>query len=365
MRKHIKVLGPVGGKEEIRELADTIRSGWWGRGPKVDRLEKAFAKLVGCKYAVAVNHCTGALHLALEVLGIHNKEVVVPTITFVAPAMVPYYCNSYSSGLSTVLADVKEEDYCIDPAKLPLSKETGAVIVVHEAGALADIKSIKKRFGGPIIEDCAHACFTEGVGSKGRNIGCWSFQAVKTLPAGDGGMITTNNREVARKVFHMSWNGIGRSTWDRAKGRRYTWDYRVYGLGWKYYMNDITAAIALQQLKKLKKNLAWRHKIAKIYDEELKDHLIPAPKSGTYQYYVARVKNRDRIADYLATKGVATSVHFKPVHLFPFFKGCTKGPLSVAEKVWKEFLSLPMYVGLTTKDVRYVVKHIKKAVREV
>lgn len=353
----IPVLRPVGGAEELKVLESVIESGWWGKGPKAEQLEKEFAKLVGAKYAVAVNSCTAALHLALEALDIHNKEVISPTITFAATGMAPYY-----SGNSTVLADVKENDYCIDPEKLPLSKNTGAIIAVHEAGVLADVEKIRKKFKGLIIEDCAHACYVKGAGRKG-NIACWSFQAVKTLPAGDGGMVTTDNKRVAERIKRMSWMGITRSTWERAKGKRYHWNYKINELGWKCYMNDLTAAIALVQLKKLKKNLEKRKKIGQIYKRELKNYAIPAPESDTYQYYVIRIKNRNKIADYLARKGINTSVHFKPLHLISFFKGCTKKPLEVAERIWKDFLSLPMHVALSEKDVRYIIACIKEAAR--
>jgi perosamine synthetase len=352
----IKVLGPVGGKEELKMLEEVIKSGWWGRGPKVDALEEKFAKLVKSKYAIAVNSCTAALHLALEALGVHNKEVIVPTVTFVAPAMVPYYC-----GNKTVLADIREDNYCIDPTVLPLSKKTGAIIAVHASGVLADIDLIRKRFkGGPIIEDCAHACYVKGAGAKG-DVACWSFQAVKTLPAGDGGMVTTNSKQIAEKVKRMSWNGIGRSTWERTQGKHYSWNYEIHGIGWKYYMNDITAAIALSQLKKLAKNIKKRIYIAELYKKELKNYLIPAPRSGTYQYYVVRIKNRDKIADYLSSKKIATSVHYKPLHLFSFFKDCRRTPMPVADSIWNEFLTLPMHTALTGHDVHYIIQNIKEA----
>jgi perosamine synthetase len=355
-RKMIPVLRPVGAREELRGLKEVISSGWWGRGPRVEELEDKFSKMVKCRYAVAVNSCTAALHAALEALDVHRKEVIVPTITFIAPAMVPFYCDD-----RTVLADVKESDYCIDPDRLPLSKKTGAIIAVDEAGALADIDAIKGRFKGPIIEDCAHACYVEGAGAK-SDISCWSFQAVKTLPAGDGGMVTTNSKKVAEKVKRISWNGIGRSTWDRAQGKRYTWNYKIYGLGWKYYMNDITAAIALAQLKKLGGNLKRRTEIAKLYEKGLKGYVIPPPKSGTYQYYVIRVRNRDKIADYLANRGIATSVHFKPLHLYGLFSYCAKASFPVANRIWKEFLTLPMHVALSNDDVRYIIRRTKEAV---
>jgi len=201
----------------------------------------------------------------------------------------------------------------------------------------------------------------KGAGAKG-DVACWSFQAVKTLPAGDGGMVTTNNRKIAEKIKRMSWNGIGRSTWDRSRGKRYTWDYKIHGIGWKYYMNDLTAAIVLAQLKKLKKNIERRKRIAGIYTEKLEKHLMPAPSSGTYQYYVVRTKQRDRMADYLSTKGIATSVHFKPLHLYDFFKDNHTSSFPVANRVWKEFLSLPIHTALTSEDVYYIIRCLKEAI---
>ncbi len=361
----LTALKPVGGKEEVAALKEVIESGWWGKGPKVAEFETKFAEMVGAKYAVALTRASGAIDLAMKAMGITNCDVINPTISFIATAVIPLWNNCTSN-----IVDVDRRKLTIDPVdvKKSLKKNTKAIIAVNMAGIPADIDEIRKFFDGVIIEDCAHSCYAPGAGTKG-DIAVWSFQAVKTLPTGDGGMVTTNDKALAEKIRDMTWFGVS-STWSRVKNGRmgpdgkripgYAWDYEVDILGYKYYMIDITAAIALEQLKKLPKHLSIRRHIQERYNIELEGYIEQPEWSYTCQYYIARVpkKHRDRLIDYLASKKIHTSVHFKPLHRYKVVKQDRAYP--VADDEWLKLITLPCHPGMTYEDIDYVIYWVKK-----
>lgn len=349
----LPVLRPVGGEEELNSLRESIESGWWGKGPKVAEFEKKFAELVGAKYAVAVNSATSGQDLVLKALGIKDCDIINPTISFMTTAVVPLWNNCTSN-----IVDVLEDTLCLDPedVRKSLKSNTNAIIAVNHAGTPAPIDEIRKFYDGLIIEDCAHSCYTPGAGMQG-DVAVWSFQAVKTMPCGDGGMITTNDKELYEKLVPMTWLGIS-STYSRVRkddgltGKPgYSWDYEVDILGYKCYMIDLSAAICLEQMKKLPKHLEWRRHIQKCYNEAL-DGLIRTPAhSETVQYYCARVPTaeRDGMIDYLADKKIHTSVHFKPLHKYSIVK--QDRDYAVADREWRKLLSLPCHPGMTQEDI--------------
>lgn len=358
----LPVLRPVGGEEELNSLRESIESGWWGKGPKVAEFEKKFAELVGAKYAVAVNSATSGQDLVLKALGIKDCDIINPTISFMTTAVVPLWNNCTSN-----IVDVLEDTLCLDPedVRKSLKSNTNAIIAVNHAGTPAPIDEIRKFYDGLIIEDCAHSCYTPGAGMQG-DVAVWSFQAVKTMPCGDGGMITTNDKELYEKLVPMTWLGIS-STYSRVRkddgltGKPgYSWDYEVDILGYKCYMIDLSAAICLEQMKKLPKHLEWRRHIQKCYNEAL-DGLIRTPAhSETVQYYCARVPTaeRDGMIDYLADKKIHTSVHFKPLHKYSIVK--QDRDYAVADREWKKLLSLPCHPGMTQEDIDYVIYWVKE-----
>ena len=355
----LPVLRPVGGDEEVNAIRESIESGWWGKGPKVAEFEKKFAEMVGAKYAVAVNSATSGQDLVLKALGIKDCDIINPTISFMTTAVVPLWNNCTSN-----IVDVDPVTMCLDPedVKKHLKPNTKAIIAVNQAGVPAPIDEIRKFYDGLIIEDCAHSCYTPGAGTKG-DVAVWSFQAVKTMPCGDGGMITTNDKELYDKLVPMTWLGIT-STYSRVKkddgltGKPgYSWDYEVDMLGYKCYMIDLQAAICLEQMKKLDKNLEWRRHVQKRYNEELKDVLQTPPHSETVQYYCAKVdpEVRDDLIDYLADKKIHTSVHFKPLHLYDVVKDMNQREYPVADVEWKKLISLPCHPGMSEEDIDYVI----------
>jgi|TARA_B100000073_G_scaffold1317_1_gene1176 perosamine synthetase len=363
----LPVLGPKGGKEEIEALTQVIESGWWGKGPKVAEFEEKFAKMVGHKYAVAVTSASHGQDLVMKAMGFKGIDVINPTISFIATAMIPLW-NDYTSNI----VDVKRDTLCIDPEDVEKYKKPNSevMIAVNEAGVPADYEALRKVFGGFILEDCAHSCWTPGAG-QGGDVAVWSFQAVKTMPCGDGGMITSNDKELIEKCREMTWFGVS-STWSRSQGASgkpgYAWDYQVDILGYKYYMIDIMAAICLEQMKKLPSNLEFRRHVQKRYNEELNPIFERPPHSETVQYYCPRItpKNgltRDDLIDYLADKKVHTSVHFKPLHKYTPLEQNREYP--VADTEWLKLVSLPVHNRMVEEDIDYVIYWCNKWAEEV
>ncbi len=340
-------------KQEILKVLD---SGWWGQGPEVFLFEQMFAHWVGAKYAVAVNSCTAGLDLALKAYDIKGGELITTPMTFVADAAVGEW-----NGMDVTFADIDPETLCIDPEAIVITPETKAIIAVDSHGRLADIKAIKAKFSGLVIEDAAHAMYTPGAG-KDADITVWSFQAVKTLPTGDGGMITTNDASIYKKLRSLTWLGIEKTTWDRNKDSKYAWDYDICQQGTKSYMNDLTAVIGIGQLGRLPEMLAKRRMIQSLYNEAFKD--IPQIKipvySHTVQYYTMQCEDRDGLSEYLANCGITTSVHFKPLHLMTYWKKGQKRPLPVTDEVWLKLLSLPVHDSLTAKEVEGIIFWVKQ-----
>ena len=355
----LPVLRPVGGDEELDSLRECIETGWWGKGPKVAEFEKKFAEMVGAKYAVAVTSNTAGQDLVFKALGIKDCDIINPTMSFMTTAAIPLWNNCTSN-----IVDVLDDTLCIDPedVRRNLKPNTKAVIAVNMAGVPAPIDEIREFYDGFILEDCAHSCYTPGAGSKG-DAAVWSFQAVKTMPCGDGGMITTNDKELYEKLVPLTWLGIT-STFSRTNklGDKpgYSWDYDIDVLGYKCYMIDLQAAIALEQMKKLPKHLEWRRHIQKCYNQEL-EGLIRIPVwSETVQHYGARVPAAERndMINYLADKKIHTSVHYKPLHTHKIVK--QDRSYTVADREWKKLVSLPCHPGMTQEDIDYVIYWVKE-----
>ena len=378
--KPLKVLGPFGDQSDIDSIGEVIESGWWGKGPKVQEFEEKFAELVGAKHAIAVTSNSHGQDLVMKAMGFKGIDVINPTISFVATAQIPLWndCTSNIVDVDSVNLNITAEE--VEKWKKPNSE---VCIAVNMAGIPAPIDEIRKVFGGYIIEDCAHSCYTEGAGTKG-DVAVWSFQAVKTMPIGDGGMITLDDDDLANRIREMLWFGVT-STWSRAadsSGTRpgYAWDYQVDKLGYKYYMIDIIAALGLSQMKKLPQFLDTRRHIQKRYNDELHPIIERPAYSDTVQYYCARLPMkfenmapdgsgysrkvcRDDLINYLADKKIHTSVHFKPLHLYDLLKDDTKR-LKVAEQEWVKLISLPCHNGMTDEDIDYVVYWVNKFMEE-
>ena len=375
----LPVLGPKGGKEEVQALQEVIESGWWGKGPKVEEFEEKFAKMVGHKYAVAVTSNTAGQDLIMKALGYENIDVINPSFSFLTTAVVPLWNNCTSN-----IVDVKRDTLCIDATDVDKFKKPNSemLIAVNYSGVLCDYRELRKVFGGFILEDCAHSCYTSGAG-LGGDAAVWSFQAVKTLPTGDGGMITTDDKWLADRCRDMSWFGIS-TTWDRVTNKLdgkpgYSWDYDIKSLGYKCYMTDLTAAIGLVQIKKLSENLKFRRHIQDRYNNELHEIVERPVHSNTVQHYVGRVEdkrnyapdgsgfatiyNRDYLINYLSDKKIHTSVHYKPLYTYDLLKQNRKYPVSDIE--WLKIISLPCHNLMNDNDIDYVVYWVNEYFKQI
>jgi len=358
-------------EEEVEAVAEVLRSGWIGLGPRTSEFEKQFAEYVGAQWCVGLNSCTAALDLAVRLLRInHGDEVIVPTMTFVSTAHAVAY------NLATpIFADVEERTLGIDLEDVArkITPRTRAIIPVHYGGRPVDMDGLREIAGGiPIIEDAAHAA---GSVYKGKRCGslselaCFSFHAVKNLAMGDGGALTTSDQALAARAKRLRWLGIDRGTWDRtAADRSYWWQYFVDEIGLKCHMNDIAAAIGLVQLRKLEAHNQRRLEIARQYTEGLRDlpwlRLPPADtdeyKSSWHIYWIqcdGPEGMRDDLNVFLQEREIGTGVHYKPIHLYRCYGNTARLP--VAERIFTRLLSLPMHPGLSDDDVQQVIEGIR------
>lgn len=365
----IPVFRPSMGNEEAKAVEEVLKSGWVGLGPRTKEFEEKFAQYVGVEYAIGVNSCTAALHLALKVMDVEGSEVITTPMTFISTNHAILYNNAIP-----VFADIEEDtlNIRVDEIEKLITSRTRAILVVHYGGHPCDMDPILKIARAKnikVIEDAAHAT---GAEYKGRKIGsisdisCFSFHAVKNLATGDGGMITVHNREIAERLRKLCWLGISRGTWDRSEGKAYKWEYNLEELGYKYHMNDITAAIGLVQLSKLEKLNARRREITKKYNKAFEDlEWIETPVEKEYcksahHNYVIKVLNgkRDLLINYLAENEISAGVHYIPNHLYEMYKPYYR-KLPVAESVWKKLVTLPLFPDLKEGEVKQVIHLIK------
>ena len=308
------------------------------------------------------------------------KGVVGTWYTQELPTHLPDHIENmtvfWQENITTNVVDVDPITMCIDPedVRKHITPNTKAVIAVNQAGVPAPIDEIREFFDGLIIEDCAHSCYTPGAGTKG-DIAIWSFQAVKTMPCGDGGMITLNDEKLYHKLKEMTWFGVS-STFSRVAKEDtvtgkpgYTWDYEVDKIGYKCYMIDLAAALCLEQMKKLPKNLELRRYIQSRYNKGLCEQVERPPFTDTVQYYCAKVpaEHRANLIDYLASKNVHTSVHFKPLHKYEIIQKHATHPgreFPIADKEWLRLVSLPVHPGMTEEDIDYVIYWVNKFFEE-
>lgn len=353
----IPVLKPTYNQATKDALIKVLDSGWTGFGPKTIEFEEKFAERVGSKYAIATNSGTSALDLCLKAYDIKGGELITTPMTFVADAIVGEWNN-----MDVTFADIDENTLCLDPETVHVTPETKAIITVDSHGRLADIDGLRKKFDGLIIEDCAHAMLTPGAGKK-ADIAIWSFQAVKSMPIFDGGMITTNDEKIYQRLRTLTWLGVEKSTYDRAKGKRYSWDYDItQAQGIKAYMTDVQSVIGLGQLDILDELLAKRRAVQSVYNEAFRDtKQINLPMySHTVQYYTMHCENRNELSDFLADQGISTSVHFKPLSEMTYWKKAIKRPLPVTDRVWQTLLSLPVFHDIQWTEVEYIIGKVKE-----
>ncbi|MBT9138559.1 MAG: GDP-perosamine synthase [Dehalococcoidia bacterium] len=355
-------------EEDIPGILDRLReplcSGLLTQGSNVREFEERFANYVGTKYGVALNSCTAALHIALECIGVgKGDEVIVPSNTFVATANAALYC-----GASPVFAEIDPQTFNINPQDIrnKITPKTKAIIPVHIAGQPCDmepIMEIAREYNLYVIEDAAHAHGSVYKGQKCGSFGianCFSFYPTKVMAGAEGGIITTDDEEIAGKARRL-----------RNVGRGGMGPLEITEIGYNYRMNELQAVLCLHQFDNLAKLLEKRNKIAEWYTARLKDiDGIRPPYIGdnvscSYYAYIIKVNsvNRDELRDKLGQQGIGTSIMFHPVHLQPIYRklfGYKEGMLPLTEEVSRKVLSLPIYPKMSEDDVDYVVSTLKK-----
>ena len=356
--KKIKLFDPAIDEREIKKAVKTLMSGFWASGAgggQVQEFEKNFKKFINSKSCVSVNSGTAALHLAAALCDIKGKEVILPSLSFVSTA----HAIMYNGGIP-VFVDVNPHTLCIDPEEIKkkISKKTRCIIPVHFGGMPADIKKIQKLSNSNImiIEDAAHACGSEFNGKKIGSHGdfvCFSFHPVKNLAMPTGGLISINNhnyKKITEDLKSKRWCGIS--------NRKYA-DYDVDKIGWNFYMNELSAAIGLVQLQKIKKMNNKRKSIAKIYDKELNvSKKIPFTSTCVYHLYWICVRDRNFFRKKLLEKGIETGTHYKPIHQLSLYKKSVKLPLT--EKIANEIVTIPIHPNLTGSQIDYIVKTVNR-----
>ena len=377
---------PLIGEDEITEVVDTLRSGWLTTGPKTVQFEKDFAEFVGAKYALGVNSATSGLHLALEAIGIGaGDKVITTTYTFTATAEVIRYL-----GADPILVDIEPDTFNMDPEKLRQAiadnDNVKAIMPVHFAGQSCDmdeILAIAKEHNLKVVEDAAHALPTT---YKGTTIGSisditvYSFYVTKTIATGEGGMVTTENKEYRDRMKTMRLHGINRDVFDRYTSDKPSWFYEVVEPGYKYNMTDIAAAIGIHQLKKAKAFQERREWMAMQYNEAFADLPMTTPvvtrpdDTHAWHLYVLQLDlsaisvDRDKFIELMAKENIGTSVHFIPLHLQPYWRDTynyqSEG-YPVALDVFNRAMSLPIYPKMTDEDVQNVINAVKKVSKEV
>ena len=368
----IPVFKPSLSKKEIRAVIETLKSGWWGSGPKAEEFEKKFADFIGVKNAVALNSCTAALHLTGKLLGLKKGDEVITTpLTFISTAYIADYCDA-----KIVFADVDENTLNIDPEdiKKKISKKTKVIVPVHFGGYACEMDEIMKIANKNkiyVVEDCAHATGGEYRGKKLGSFGtisCFSFQAVKNLAIGDGGMLLTNNDDFAKRAKWLRWTGINKETASRTKEDRYSWEYDIVEVGYKFQMPDILAAIGMVQLERIKELNGRRREITNMYNDafsridwvELREEK-PYINSANHNYVIKIDKDREKFMQYMKSKGISTGVHYKPLYLQTVYKWARKkANCPITDKVWKKLVTLPLYPDMTDREVNLVVDAVKK-----
>jgi len=370
----IPINAPQIGAEEIEAVVKVMRSGVLtdklGAGPVVTKFEEAFAKFAEAKHAIAVNTGTAALHSAIVAAELKSgDEVILPSFTFVSTAEVVVM-----TGAKPVFVDINPETYNVSPEEVEkaVTKRTKMIFPVDLYGLPADtqqMREIADKHGLVIVEDAAQA---HGAGYKGKPVGafadvtCWSFYASKNMTTGEGGMITTNDDEIAEKLRLM-----------RSHGERE--EYQSVMLGHNYHMSEIQAAIGCVQLEKLQKFVAKRRENAERLTSKLrKEPKLQLPikpkgcKHGWYLYTVrlkdAKKRQRDRVVEGLRKKGIGAGVYYvNPIHLMPYYSKFSKHKLPETEKAAQQVFSLPVHPGVTAEQIDFIGKsvlHLLKQVRQ-
>jgi|HubBroStandDraft_3_1064219.scaffolds.fasta_scaffold07789_2 dTDP-4-amino-4,6-dideoxygalactose transaminase len=374
---------PEIGEEEIAAVVACLRSGWITSGPVTAEFEREIAAFVGARHALAFSSCTGALHVCLLALGVGpGDEVVVPALTWPATANMVVAC-----GARPVFADIDPVTWNLDPRSLAaaLTARTRAVVPVHFAGQPADLDALRAVLSAAgrtdvlVLEDAAHAA---GAVYRGRPIGscaangsaaaCFSFHPIKNMTTGEGGMVTTDDDQLAERLKLWRFHGVQRDAWKAySAAEKAPPTYDVLLPGFKYNLTDLQSALGREQLRKLPRFNARRAELAAAYRRALSalpELTLPGAASydcrHPWHLFTVLPPERAPFVASLREAGIGTGLHFEAVHLHRFYRerfGTAPGTLPVAEDVCSRIVSLPLFPAMTDADVEDVAQAVREA----
>lgn len=377
-------------QEDLEAVISTLKSDYLTQGPKIAEFETAFAAYIGSKYAVAIANGTAALHLCTLALDVKKGQKVITTpITFAASANCVRYCDG-----EVVFADIDPETYLLDynsVEKLLKSAPKGTyqgIIPVDFAGRAVDLEKFKKladKYNLWIIEDSCHSPGGFFKDSKGVTQNCgnsnhadlaiFSFHPVKHIASGEGGMITTNDEVLYKKLLKLRTHGIVKSDDLYTNSIEFAggdtnyplWYMEMQDLGFNYRLTDFQAALGLSQLNRADEGIVRRRQIAAIYNEAFQSDSFIKGQSGVveghaYHLYIIEVENRLGLYNYLRTKNIFAQIHYIPCHLMPYYRqfGWKEGDMPHAENYYKHCISLPMYPTLNEDEQQFVISSVKE-----
>ena len=389
---------PHVGDDEINEVISTLRSGWLTTGPKVHAFEQGFANAVNAKFAVAVNSCTAALHLAVEALGLREGEaVLIPTMTFAATAEIILYkkaipilvdCDPATGNMDLADAERKIGELkrrCLPHLRGRELKVVG-MIPVHVGGYMMNVQEVKefaRLHNLWIIEDAAHAfpaawrpnsnSSWQFCGDDTAVVTCYSFYANKTITTGEGGMAVTSSKAIADRIRLMSLHGLSHDAWGRFTGGG-NWDYQIVQPGYKYNLTDIAAAIGCRQLSRAEEMRKQREAVAEFYLSslaEVSEICLPVnDEDRIHSWHLFPIRltlqdldiDRNEFIEELKNSGVGCSVHWRPLHMHPLYRerlGWSENHFPAATQLWNEIISLPIFSSMTFEEMVHVVETVK------
>jgi UDP-4-amino-4,6-dideoxy-N-acetyl-beta-L-altrosamine transaminase len=361
--------------DDIEEVVKVLRSDWITTGPKIEEFENALCRYIGCKYAVTVNSGTSALDIAVQSLNLPDgSEVITTPFTFVATSNAILYNN-----LKPVFADICSDTFNIDPDEIrkKLSRDTRAIIYVDYAGQPGDIKAIKEiadEFDLYLIEDASHAIGAEYEGTKVGNFAdltIFSFHPVKHITTGEGGAVVTGDEELYERLLLLRNHGIDKDARDRY-GPDASWAYDMKYLGRNYRITDFQAALGISQLKKLDGFIEKRSELTSMYDELLSDVdavRLPVVRGNVkhawhlYTILLDESIGRDEFFKYMRAANIGVNVHYIPVYRHSYYVanfGFDNNNFPVTEDVFKRIITLPLFPGMESDQLKYVTETIKR-----
>jgi perosamine synthetase len=388
---------PEIGTAEIEEVVATLQSGWLTTGPKVQQFEREFAESVGARFSVAVNSCTAALHLAVESLGLKpGQGVLVPTLTFAATAEIVRYLQAVPILIDcdpmTLQMNLADAASVLAGARPPLPNHRRedvpivGIIPVHVGGCMMNVDEIRRVATAHnlwVVEDAAHAYpaawrpdatspWTR-CGERTSDVSCFSFYANKTITTGEGGMAVTDDEALAARMRMMSLHGLSSDAWGRYSGGG-SWDYRIAAPGYKYNLTDVAGAIGIHQRRKAEAMRRAREAVARRYLEALREieelELPYVDPNCLHAWHLFPIRlrlerltvDRATFIQLLGRSGVGCSVHWRPLHLHPYYAdtfGYKPSDLPAATSTWPRLVSLPIFSSMTDFEVDHVIASVR------